>query len=167
MGLKIIIPKHIWNAYRPAHLQCDATERRSLCIASRDCKIKLFRFHYGGVTRKQRGKFKNAISYEGPCLKPTCASCLEWHPDRVWEGAGMRGSEDGERADELAARGVPVSMTHSDERCPTSRKPAGRVQSIPQKQCNVRLKLSSQRGKRKFRTLVRQYEGRERRGRQC
>lgn len=46
---------------------------------SRHCKIKLWKFHYGGRKRKRRGDLQNVITYEQPCLQQTCASCWTWH----------------------------------------------------------------------------------------
>ena len=132
MGLKIRIPKHIWNEYdshtlnkspslpnrtglrtgfklkTPAHIWSDYPPPTPLhktnntprkltlklrCLSlpppnnnrgvvrsrTTDCKVKLFRFHYGGPKRQRKGGWQNSITYEQPCLKVTCKSCWRWH----------------------------------------------------------------------------------------
>lgn len=45
----------------------------------RQCKVKITRFQYGGPDARVAGKHRNEITLEAPCLRPTCASCWEWH----------------------------------------------------------------------------------------
>lgn len=177
MGLKLIIPKHIWNAYNPSSIQSNqsTTQKRFVrrISTTRDCNTKLYRFHYGGIQRKRTGKRKNEIDHEGPCLKVTCGSCLEWHSEMVWERGGMpttRRYHGQDHQQQLATRGAPVKMTHSEYCMPTQRKLAGKVKAERiavraslQRQCNVRLQFVSQRGKKRFEALVKKYERRERR----
>ena len=100
-GLKVKIPAHIWNAYHPPtplHKKKNKNAPRKLTLKLRclslpppnnnrgvvrsrttDCKVKLFRFHYGGPKRQRKGGWQNTIMYEQPCLKATCKSCWRWH----------------------------------------------------------------------------------------
>ncbi|KAF1844095.1 uncharacterized protein K460DRAFT_263578, partial [Cucurbitaria berberidis CBS 394.84] len=104
-GLKIKIPKGIWNSHDPnSHKVTKSGPRLRLKVtpSTRDnisraatqpqpisskerthCKVKLWRFHYGGPKRKGKGKSENEITYEQPCLKPTCANCWRWHSQLV------------------------------------------------------------------------------------
>jgi hypothetical protein len=47
---------------------------------TRQCKARFFRFHHGGPKRQKRGDRQNEITYEAPCLQPTCANCWKWNP---------------------------------------------------------------------------------------
>ncbi|KAF1942891.1 hypothetical protein EJ02DRAFT_154133 [Clathrospora elynae] len=66
MGLRVMISKRIWNSY-------DAVKEPTYC------KVRLFRFHYGGPQRQRKGQCRHEITYEHPCLQPTCANCRNWH----------------------------------------------------------------------------------------
>jgi len=117
-GLKVKIPEHIWNAYHPStplhktnnaprkltlKLRClslppprqnrkvKQTKRRASGDAPTSCKVKLFRFHYGGPKRQQKGKWQNTVTYEQPCLQLTCKSCWRWHGHILREGMSMEG----------------------------------------------------------------------------
>jgi hypothetical protein len=57
----------------------DRRKRNDPHKAPAPCKVKLFRFHYGGPNRLRRGRWQNEITYERPCLKSTCKSCRQWH----------------------------------------------------------------------------------------
>ena len=142
--LEIRIPAHIWNAYALADDQPRRVERKRVSRATRSCNVKLSGFQYGGPARKQRGKYKNDISFVQPCFKPTCASCLRWHPHAVREN-----SEDSE---EPATRDAPVRITRS-----MSRSMSRQQQRI------VQLSFTSQQGKRRFAALIQRYERRQRR----
>jgi hypothetical protein len=48
--------------------------------STRQCKARFFRFHHGGPKRQKRGDRQNEITYEAPCLQPTCANCWKWNP---------------------------------------------------------------------------------------
>jgi hypothetical protein len=106
----IKIPTRIWNAYQ---LQNQADRSHFTISASRakpnvelstrkdrggkiqpttagqrparpkNCKVKLWSFHHGGPTRVVKGTLSNEITYEVPCLQPTCANCRKWHPRLV------------------------------------------------------------------------------------
>jgi hypothetical protein len=104
MGPKIRIPARIWNAYQPpacAHAK-PAVPRLKLRLRvpappstsaihlpdpgtgenetePTHCKVKLFRFHYGGPQRQRKGQWQNEITYEQPCLQPSCPNCQRWH----------------------------------------------------------------------------------------
>lgn len=110
MGLKIRIPKHIWNAYQPdihihngmklvpklslklrhppapPFLQNGVVNRRKRDSSRnhpKSCKARLFHFHYGGPYRQHKGRWQNEITYEQPCLRKTCQNCAKWHPHLV------------------------------------------------------------------------------------
>lgn len=51
----------------------------------RSCKAKLWTFHHGGPKRVTKGVSQNEVTYEEPCLQPTCANCWKWHPHLVRE----------------------------------------------------------------------------------
>ena len=112
MGLKIRIPKHIWNDYQPeAHFhrsnrpfskprlilrlppaptaikarQVRRRKHNSSHNEPTSCKAKLHQFHYGGPHRQQKGKWQNSITYQQPCLQRTCPNCVKWHPHLVRE----------------------------------------------------------------------------------
>jgi hypothetical protein len=55
-----------------------AKERQQVSPSSQPtrCKVKLWRFLYGQPKA-------NSITYETPCLHPTCANCWIWHPHLV------------------------------------------------------------------------------------
>jgi len=100
-GLKVKIPAHIWNAYlppspTPPHKTKNPPRKLTLklrCLSlpppnnnrgvlrnrTTDCKVKLFRFHYGGPKRQRKGEWQHKITYETPCLEVTCKSCWRWH----------------------------------------------------------------------------------------
>ena len=101
MGLKIRIPRRLWNAYkRPAcrytrsapqlkfklrvpvpitiH-DTHASEPEVTANEPAHCKVKLFRFHHGGPQRQRKGQWQNEVMYEQPCLQPTCPNCRRWH----------------------------------------------------------------------------------------
>lgn len=177
MGLILIIPKHIWNAYSPSNVQSNQSTTQKRLVrrisTTRDCNMKLYQFHYGGIQRKRTGNRKNEIGYEGPCLKVTCGSCLEWHPEMVWERGGMPTTGryyDQSHQKQLATRGAPADMMHNEYCMPTQKKLArefkaertGRGATL-QRKCNVRLQFVSQRGKKRFEALVKKYERREKR----
>ena len=98
--LKLRIPKNIWNSHNPkAHHDpkkqasnlklkfprnqinkaTAQRQHRPLPQPLPHCKVKLWRFHYGGPKRKTKGESKNKITYEQPCLRVTCANCWMWH----------------------------------------------------------------------------------------
>ncbi|KAK1907040.1 hypothetical protein P3342_006228 [Pyrenophora teres f. teres] len=121
MSNRIRISKHIWNTYEPPPSQnsnTDATRgptspirlRLNLpptpqnpaspeveeepCTGTR-CKVKLARFNYGGPQRQQKGQWQNQITFEQPCLHPTCPNCLEWHADLMRELTPEDDAEEG------------------------------------------------------------------------
>jgi hypothetical protein len=101
MGLKIKIPRRLWNAYKqpackytrsatrpklklrvPVHVtthDTPAPESEGTARGPAHCKVKLFRFHHGGPQRQRIGRWQNEITYEQPCLQPTCPNCRRWH----------------------------------------------------------------------------------------
>jgi hypothetical protein len=112
MGLKIRFPKQIWDDYRPnIHIQDSTNPIRKLTIKLRfppvphslqnrvvkrrkchsiqgrstSCKVKLFRFHYGGPNRQHKGRWQNEITCEQPCLQQICPNCTKWYPHLVRE----------------------------------------------------------------------------------
>ena len=115
--LKLKIPAHIWNAYHPPtplHTTNNAPRKLTLklrCLApalssppqtnnrgvvknkptSTDCRVKLFRFHYGGPKRQRKGGWQNKVTYEQPCLEVTCKSCWRWHGHLMREEKLMLG----------------------------------------------------------------------------
>lgn len=101
--IRLRIPKGLWNAceaqYRVTKPQCKPRAQvqhpvrvskapvarakagpKPTPLASRQCKARFFRFQYGGSKRQQRGGRQNEITYDSPCLKPTCANCWKWNP---------------------------------------------------------------------------------------
>jgi hypothetical protein len=49
----------------------------------KSCKVKLWKFHHGGPKRVTKGTQQHDITYETPCLLPTCESCCEWHSQLI------------------------------------------------------------------------------------
>ena len=116
-AMKIRVPKDIWNFYDPkAHIieRIGPNPTRILTPAKKNqiikastkpqhrspqqpshCKVKLWRFHYGGPKRKTKGKVRNEVAYEQPCLKPTCATCWKWHAHLLREDR-IRGKANGD-----------------------------------------------------------------------
>lgn len=109
--------KAIWNAYTPPAVQIPnhnppppkprnqpSTTAQKRSPVRRHCKAKLTRFLYGGPDRRARGRFRDAITLEAPCLHPACANCWKRHT-RVMRGVdrmermgliGSKGSEGSE-----------------------------------------------------------------------
>jgi hypothetical protein len=52
---------------------------------ARSCKVRLWGFHHGGPKRVIKGALQNEVTYETPCLQPTCANCWKWHPHLMRE----------------------------------------------------------------------------------
>lgn len=104
--LTIRIPKDAWNAYEqeaqePAFRATRSSTRSSpksnpdteqthgsepasrpaaaLPTLHRTCKVKLQNFHYGGPKRVTKGAFQNEVTYDAPCLQPTCTNCWTHH----------------------------------------------------------------------------------------
>lgn len=102
--LKIRIPKRIWNDRKPS-APMYATKVTKLAIRTRPkvkpgrpipkkdcgkdaalsptspkgCKVKLWRFQYGGSKNVVKGALQNEVTLESPCLRATCANCWKWH----------------------------------------------------------------------------------------
>jgi hypothetical protein len=104
MGFKIRIPGRSWNVYQPpacAHakpavprlklrlrvpappstsaINLPDPERGENETEPTHCKVKLFRFDYGGPQRQRKGQWQNEITYEQPCLQLSCPNCQKWH----------------------------------------------------------------------------------------
>jgi hypothetical protein len=95
--LKIRIPRWAWNSYE-LQTQAQHTSSRSTSgthneidsklkssahenpyTQPKNCRVKLWMFHYGGAKRVTRGALQHEIVYEGPCLQFTCPNCWKWH----------------------------------------------------------------------------------------
>lgn len=107
--LKIRIPKRMWNECKPS-TPVHATEVTKLAIRTRPkvkpgrrtavkdcaddaalsptsprgCKVKVWRFRYGGPKHTVKGKLRNEVTLETPCLRATCANCWKWHPHLMY-----------------------------------------------------------------------------------
>lgn len=81
MGPMLKIPKRLWNTYDSSG-QVNSTPPKVRSGSSRptNCHVRFFRFQYGGPQRQRKGQWQNEITYEQPCLGPTCVSCRKWHP---------------------------------------------------------------------------------------
>jgi len=104
--LKIRIPKKAWNAYEaatqePASCTTRSTTRSSpksnpepekesasepsprseaaWPTATKNCKVKLQNFHFGGPKRVTKGAYQNEVTHDAPCLQPTCINCWTHH----------------------------------------------------------------------------------------
>jgi hypothetical protein len=125
MGLKIRIPARVWNAYQPpacaykkptprpklrlrvpappttAHdINLPDPEAREDDREPSHCKVKLFRFHYGGPHRQRKGQWQNEITYEQPCLQPSCLNCRNWHARLLQEEPVLEDERIGRPAQE-------------------------------------------------------------------
>lgn len=110
-------PAHIWNAYDPTtsappqqplnptsvtapNPASDNTNpRRSKSTSSspkrpRQCKVKLTHFQYGGPKARVDGNDMDQITFETPCLEPTCVNCWKYRR-HLMEGP-LGGGRDGE-----------------------------------------------------------------------
>jgi hypothetical protein len=124
MDLKIRIPARLWNAYQLRACACKKpTPRLKLRlrvpappittneinlldseaknhIEPQHCKVKLFRFHYGGPSRQRKGQWQNEITYEQPCLQASCSNCRQWHARLLHEGQVLERERLGRPAQE-------------------------------------------------------------------
>ena len=193
MGLKITVPKHIWNAYGPLQSKSIGIGTSRATTRSKNCKIKLTRFHYGGPKRRIRGQWSNEITYEQPCLQLTCISCREWYPhllgDQALPGASGHDSDStkgrsakstiGDEHSETSTThqppaitfGVTVNMTTNVPVPPSLAKTNPRkhkrveLRPTPRRRCHVQLRFLSRQGKKAFKALVRKHQREEKKRR--
>jgi hypothetical protein len=108
--VKIRIPKRIWNASEPcapAHtshirklvirthpksksgrrtvLKDLATDAALLPTSPKGCKVKLWRFQYGGPRHVVKGAQQSQVTLDSPCLRATCANCWRWHTHLMYD----------------------------------------------------------------------------------
>ena len=184
------IPKHLWNTY-DSRVQVDSTQSEIRSESSRptNCNVKISRFQHGGPQRQRKGQWQNEITYEQPCLRPTCISCWRWHPhllrlvqDEPGSGEALNKSSLPEDADgktspttERVVRQDRQRTTQDDvfkgtrqiihlptplSRTPEFINPAQvNSHSTPLRRHTVRLVFVSQEGKAKFKALVKMWEG--------
>ncbi|KAI1684544.1 hypothetical protein KJE20_04828 [Pyrenophora tritici-repentis] len=196
MSNKIYIPKHTWNTYEPPAFQDpnrDATHaptpriRLKLNLPSPPqnssssepdeeartrtrCKIKLARFHYGGPQRQQQGQWRNRITFEQPCLHPTCPRCLKWHADIMRKLTPEHVVEEGHRSERKQDGGLSsgihprlLDKTPLVEQATTSNVPAETTwRSTPRESYTVRLLFRSDMGKMVYRRMFGLWDPQER-----
>ncbi|OAL45132.1 hypothetical protein IQ07DRAFT_216512 [Pyrenochaeta sp. DS3sAY3a] len=101
-GLTIRVPIDIWNSYDPLSpgIQPAPRPRPNLRLPNmsdfathgtetnnedpspvkrRHCQVRFVQFGYGGPKRQRGGQWQNQITYETPCLSPSCKNCQKWH----------------------------------------------------------------------------------------
>src|SRR5690242_9937912 len=103
--LTLRFPRIVWNAHtpdpsnntNPLSIPTTASNRKTAgkpckhedepapkvpkhsSLVPRQCKVKIWRFQYGGPGARMGGKFEGLVTLEAPCLRDTCANCLRWH----------------------------------------------------------------------------------------
>ncbi|KAH8731571.1 hypothetical protein GQ44DRAFT_722533 [Phaeosphaeriaceae sp. PMI808] len=102
----------------------------------RHCKVKLWRFQYGGPKQVVRGAMQNEITYETPCLRSTCINCWQWHPHLML---------DDELDEDMSPDASNGTTSTSSEK--------GSQRQI----CPVILAFKSKKGKTEFQKLMERY----------
>ena len=96
LRLKLGVPNESVAEHNPCSVRV-ADQIRGTPPSARQptsCKVKLWAFQYGGPKRVTKGASQNEVTYEQPCLQPTCANCWKWHPQLMQDHAPVHAPAD-------------------------------------------------------------------------
>jgi hypothetical protein len=96
LRLKLGVPNESVAEHNPSsvHVADQIRETTPSARQPASCKVKLWAFQYGGPKRVAKGASQNEVTYEQPCLQPTCANCWKWHPQLMQGHAPVHAPAD-------------------------------------------------------------------------
>lgn len=140
--LTLRFPRVVWNAHTPEpsnntnlpSIRTTASKRKTAgkpckfekepapkvlkrsSLIPRQCKVKIWRFQYGGPGARMGGKSEGLVTLEAPCLRDTCANCLRWHARLMCGPLGAETSHEEEAGiDPAASLPAPDLQVVDDE----------------------------------------------------